>query len=409
MYFKLVLAFLVVTAFLGLPCIESFQYDWCVIIVEMLFTIYYLPKIKQFRYLFILLFLSIVLNSLSSSHYRGQTFLQNVRASQEMFQLSFFYVLVYFNPSVQQTEKFLFKIILLVLFCWILQMAVFPTKIFNGGGSEWFIHSDKWFRRVYVNGMIAVLLGVFYFLNKFLKTKKHIYLLWMLICTSVYIIKGYRIMLIGIIIGYIYLYIKYTGLKKIGYGLTRVIIFGGLSVLILLFMYNYIPLIKSGLDVIVDKMSNNDTSLSNDSYIRVLNFNYYTHEHFKSWIEYVLGSGFPHVDSPWGKYYHDYLLATLNYNYVDWGLLGLSWIGGIPLVITILLLYTKCILAKVKEDKYYISAWFVSIIIISITDPHGYQNCAFVVEAIAMYLIYKISKENKIEKVNNSITRYNYY
>lgn len=397
---KLILWFLIANAFLGITVLDSGFYYFTITVIEFFFTIRYLPKISNFRFCFILIFISLILNAYSSEHFRGQDFFSTLRAGRWTTNILFFYIVAHYNPGIKQIEKCIEKLILIVLICYLIQLMIFPIAIFHGAAESWIQNNDYWFRGISVRGDVIISLGIFLGLNKYLSTHNKKYIVLMFICLLIYFMKGYRIMLFGITVSSIYLFCRFYGIRNIKKIVTQGFIFSFSIILIIFISYHFIPLIQNGINVIIEKIINGDASFSNDSYIRVLSFNYWETEHFKSGVERFLGSGFVQNNSQWGKYYLNYLLDVKNYNIVDWGLIGLSWLGGIPLIIGIILIYIKCIITKTPKDKYYISAWFIFLTISSLSDPIGYSNNAFIPESIIMFLLHKIITQKRINYAN---------
>lgn len=392
MYKQLIFIYLLANAFFGLVFVDNGIYYLIMTVVELLFAVCYFSKIKEFNICFTFLFISILLNAISSQYFRGQDFFLTIRAARWVLMLTFYYMLHHYSPNIRQTETFIEKITIITLICYLVQVLAYPSIIFVGAG-DWVQNNVNWFRGISVRADVLLSLGIFYGLNKYLMYKKYKHIYLCVICVLVYMMRGYRIMILGIIVSSIFLLFRFYGIGNIRKFVTTSIVTFIIAFAIGLIGYYNIPLVHSGINVILEKYTVGDATLSNDTYIRTLSFNYYENDHFKSIVERIFGSGIPQDSSKWGHYYLKYLLANRNYNYYDWGLFGLSWIGGIPLAFTIVLFYLKCIFTKVDKSMFYISAWFIFILIVSLTDPLGYSNNALVAESIVIYLVSKIRME----------------
>ena len=83
---------------------------------------------------------------------------------------------------------------------------------------------------------------------------------------------------------------------------------------------------------------------------------------------------------------------------MDWGVLGLSWLGGVPLVICMLLYMIKCIwLTRYSRKNRYISAWFIYLLIISVTHPEVYQFGSMLVQGMVLYLVLRLKKTGLLD------------
>lgn len=385
---KLTLYFLLATGFLGLSIIANSLYTWGIIVALIFFTIKNLRKTDNFRFCIIGILLSIALCAVSSLHYRGQTILQSFSMSRPLIEITYFYFLLQLKPSLEDIEKFIEKILKIVLICYFFQVLIYPIAIFNGASADWIQGNATPYRFIYVNGFTIITLGVFYNINKYLDNKKKKYIIMLIICISVLLIRGFRIMLFASVVSTILLYYRYQKNKNIislSFKLLGVSI--GLAFAFLI-LYISIPAIQTSFASIIER-SSDGANFNNEDYIRMLNLKYFTELHFTDPIEYIFGSGIPHDSSKYGEYMNS-LKSDIGYNYVDWGLLGLSWVGGIPLVIFILFYMIKCIVTKTSKHQLYISSWFIFLIIVSITDPEAYTRSSMLVQSHLLYLIYKI-------------------
>lgn len=335
------------------------------------------------------IFVSLILCSVSSYYFRGQSFYYSFLGSKDFFNLLFFYYLLSLAPTKKDMETFIVLSIIIVSVAYFIQLSIFPKALFVGASQDWIQNSTFPYRMMYVGCYNIISFSLFFFLNKYLVQKKMIYLLCLFLPVSVLMIRGFRTMLGAAIIASIYLVVKVKGLKNISFKSSA--LFGILVAFLISCIYVLMEnnsIVQDSLQAIVER---NDTqNFSNDDYIRLLNLNYFLHDHFQSPIEYILGSGIPTGPNN----YMENKLALFNFNYVDLGLLGLSFVGGIPLVFFILTIWFKCFKAKVACDIFYIKSYFLYIFIVSLTDPEAYTRGCFFVQAMLMYLVSKFSINN---------------
>lgn len=123
--------------------------------------------------------------------------------------------------------------------------------------------------------------------------------------------------------------------------------------------------------------------------LEVISINYYYTSFFKSPIELFFGAGMIGNNGPVADVFAKLMLY--NYNLTDWGLIGLSWYAGIPVVLCIVYYLIRGILQQVPKQYSYINAWFLYLLIVSITDPEMYQHYSFLIQSILLYMLYLIN------------------
>ena len=158
---------------------------------------------------------------------------------------------------------------------------------------------------------------------------------------------------------------------------------------------------------VIENMKNRQHSqtFSNKEYIRWMEFNYYTNNHFQNGYEMFWGSGPWNGDSQYGKYIESFRRAesvisgndTSVTTWWDWGLIGLSWAMGIPLALLIYIYLFYMAFKKTNKRYYYMSSIYIFLILTSITTIETYRFGAFTFHALLLYLMYAIRRE-KIRK-----------
>ena len=112
-----------------------------------------------------------------------------------------------------------------------------------------------------------------------------------------------------------------------------------------------IPLVQNSLGNMMERQAEG-ASFNNKDYIRLVQFDYFTQHHFKSYLEYFFGSGVPNPRSSYGAPFYNVDTYIGPYNgWRDWGLVGLSWIIGLPTVIFLLVPVFRIIFSKCNETK----------------------------------------------------------
>lgn len=334
-------------------------------------------------------FIAIFSNWISSYIFRGQDFVISYFAYYQIWFLLFFFVLVISKSNLYATEKLLQWVILTVTIVYYIQLLSFPKVIWGNAGEEWIVNNELYFRGLVVGGESAVSLGYFYFFNKYLLNRENKFLLLLILCAVPFFVRGYRIMIMGCLISTLIMYIRAQ--KKVVPLKIIIKIFLVLFLLwgLVLFLYNFVPMVQGSLDSLLDRSGESNQTFDNDDYIRILSINYYYTSFFKSPFEMFFGAGMIGENGPVAETFAKLLLY--NYNLTDWGLIGLSWYAGMPVVLCIIFYLIRGFLLKVPRQYLYISAWFLYLLIISLTDPEMYQHYSFLIQSILLYMLYKIN------------------
>lgn len=341
-----------------------------------------------------LFILFLLLNIVSCYYYRGQGFIDTFKA-----EANYFYILTYFiwfsvSNDLREVEKGLLGVSTLVIFLYLIQYLLLPYGVV-------FLPVDElsqelgYAARFKIIGQGFISIGYFFCINKFMLTKKFIYVI-IAICAFIAIFAmGFRTMLFFLIVFTLLLIMKFNGVK--GKGILYAILF----IVILYFLTINIPFLSEKLSEMLERQKT--ANFSNSDYIRMITLNYYTTEYFNGSLEFILGSGTPFEGSDYYRM-HQYLSEGLGMYYADWGLLGFSWIIGIPAVISMLYYSVICIRARVSKPYLYVGFWFLYMIFASFTTSEFCRLGNFVTQSLALYIIYLVKNKEKYENRNTNIS-----
>lgn len=360
-----------------------------------------------FKKIILLLFCLLAINAVSCYFFRGQSLYHSFRSSYVMnfFPLLFYFYLIKKKASIKTVENVLCKIYLIFSFCFILQYIFFPKEIF-------ILYSptlDE--RRFRLYGQAIMSLGFFYYTNKFIVEKKISQCVFAVIGLIQIFLLGFRsLTLAALLVSFLLI----GRIQKFKYSKIIPYIFLAFCIIAILLQFDFT---KNIIEAMINR--NEDQNFSNEDYIRVRQFNYFTTEHFKNSLEYFLGSGFPNMESHYGKYmkslqiHNQYgeMVGSVG-GWVDWGIIGLSWVGGIPLSILLIFIGIKAVMCRVTKEYLYISSFYIFLLLGSITTTELYREGAFVFHAIALYIlelvtIRKNQKKSKYNLVTSKIIKYN--
>ena len=339
---------------------------------------------SMFSKLIFIYLAGLFLSMLSSYYFRQQTIQESFWVYQSLYGILFYFIIKSFNLSIKDMEKIIIIIVSFFLVAYIVQYLVYPKLIFINEDQEYV--GDI---RIRMTGQALVSLGYFFCLNKQLANNKFniLYSVIIILCLLVIFLMGFRTMLLGIVVVTSIAYIKIIGFsyKLLVYSLIA--IFG---VVLLL----QTPVVSEKIESMIERQQTDN--FSNNDYIRLIQYQYYTKEHFKSIGEYVLGSGLPQRGnsssgikaSAYGTYMDG--LVSSGLNWVDWGLLSMSWVIGIIPILVIIFYSIKIFRLRVSKQYEYIGLWFLYLLVISFTTLEQLRPGSLTIQAFCFVLIEQI-------------------
>lgn len=345
---------------------------------------------KPLNIFLIFLFINIV----SCYYYEKQSILLSIT---NIDFITFFPFLSYFymirkrkNPfSIEDIEWNIKRFYFIIFFIFVVQYALLPYRIIN---LSTYIEEEK---RFTIFGQIITIVAYFYFLNKYLITKKNKYMAFLLPEILIVFIQGFRIYILALIIVSALFIIKTGSFKK-------TIKLVSIAFIISLFLIQ-IPIVNNAISNMQNRQI--DNNFSNEDYIRIRQFEYFTTEHFKSSMEYILGSGFSNIRSEYGKKMF-YLQQLNNENQLgpiggwrDWGMVGLSWMIGIPCMLCILYCIFIILKTHIPKQYLYLKYFYLFILLTSVTSVEFYRWGSVFIHGILFYLFEIIKKS----EINNKI------
>ena len=385
----IVLLVLLTECFWGLKIAD---YNVVALVFSIPFIYYYIEYRQRRKFfsnkadIFIsLVWLFIIINIISCWIFRDQSPYLTLRTSdvRNFVPLFFFYYLLKKKYSVIDVEKSIEVLLFSFVICYLLQFFIFyPYEVFSLLSNT---IEEKRFRFV---GQLILFIGYFYFLNNILLEKDSYYknILGLLLSFICIILLGFRSYFASIfLVSLIQIYrVKGVSLKSF-----KTIICGVLCLLLL----SQTEVAQS----VIEHMKSRQQSqiFSNKDYIRWMEFNYYTNDHFQNGLEMFLGSGPWNEDSQYGKHMKSIRMdeSVISGNdtsvttWWDWGLIGLSWAMGIPLALLIYIYLFYMAFKKTNKRYYYLSSVSIFLIITSFTTIETYRFGAFTFHALLLYLM----------------------
>lgn len=346
----------------------------------------------KFENRFIMLFIfAILMNLLSCSINRGQTILESLSNTELLWFLFImsFYVYYRIGFSISEIEDAISILFLVFCISYIAQYYIFyPKDVFYQLA---LIEDEHRFRLV---GQFISFIGYFYALNNVVLRKiNYKSVSFLILGLWVILLMGFRSGLVAVIFSSILMIFRIRGVSAKTF--IYLIVIGTLFFSIL---YSSV-----GNTILGNMISRTESNTSNsENYIRVRQFAYYTQDHFRNNSECFFGTGIPSANSEYGKYMEsltDKGNVTSVAQWRDWGLLGLSWIMGIPMFACMLFLIFYMIFKKTPPRYYYISSVYISMLLMGITTVEVYRNGAFVFHGLLLYLLFLVKRRVEYNKI----------
>ena len=338
-------------------------------------------KESLFRWPIVLLIFFIVINSVSSTYLRNQSFVDSFKqASPYMMIISYFFYMGK-RIRVNQLEELLFCLLMIFDVGYLVQFLLYPNVVIFPGAAVKYLGDV----RIRIDGQCICSLGYFFCISKFLlDERKKNYLLWAALSFFVIFLWGFRSILAVNILFTLFMVYKSKGLGKLFYW--------GIFVSIVLAILMFLPIVQDKIGSMMQRQARGDT-ITNSDYIRVIVFDYFMNDHFKSSLEYFLGSGLPDGHSVYSRDIR--YMEEHGRNWNDWGLLGLSWLLGVPAILTMVYYSLKAGIVKINKDYYYVKYWFIFMLCTSLFSAEFIRTGSFIIQGIALAIVNKAYNENR--------------
>lgn len=329
---------------------------------------------------------ALLLNYVSTNYFEGRSLLISVATAAFLHGLFLYFPLAMIKPSVKELENVTITIGIYLLALYFMQQMLLPTPIVLSLMEGWRTDSTDFdLMRYSLGGEAFMYLFQMLCINRFLIYKKKIYLIGVVLVAVMSVLHGYRSSMFAMIISLMYAYIVCNGIKFNSKTISIIVL-----VIVFYQFIDQIPVIGDVLNRISEKQENQFSS--GNSWMdldRVIEFNFFYNQQIKNIWEWIFGCGFLSKDE------YVALPPMLSWvNWVDLGFIGVSFMGGILMVICwirLLLLNMTSIPVQYK----YLAAFSLFLIGSTLTLNTAFADNAMAVQAFALYLgsHVKINKE----------------
>lgn len=383
----IILLFLVLNHFFG-----AFPMSFSITVPILLFCLYMgWKQPTDYRKIFLVIFVGILASMVSCMINRGQSIIDSIKAMPNYFGLLFYFFLKWRKFKLTTVQSALVWLIIVFDILYIAQYYLIDYGINFLNIDDWMLSDSTEGNRLRVMSSGLYSLGMFYGIVQWYITHKNKYLALFIVGAFVMLLTGYRQFLVSTLVALLFMIYKLdkrVKLKHIGF-VAAIVVVG--------YVLYQIPAVQGKIAGMIER---NDTgaSLDNKDYIRVIQWEFFNHEYFKNAWEHFFGSGLPlpGAKSGFGKYFQT--LTDQGLQYVDWGIIGVSWMLGVLTFVGYVWMSLAAILKRVPSVYLYISLWYIFLLSSSITNWEFFRDGNFLVHAMALYIIELASKENEKNK-----------
>lgn len=333
-----------------------------------------------YRNVFLLFVFGAVCSMVSCKIYRGQSLFESLKAMQSYYCILFYFILKVQKVKIETAEAVLLMLIYTLDVLYIAQYYLLPYGYNFLGIDEWMISDDTEFggTRLRVMSQGLYIVGVMYGLSKWYITKERKYLPLFFLGVFIMLLCGYRQLIASLFVTVIYMFYVIDGKIKAKQFKYLVLL------AVIAFIVYMIPEVQEKLQGMIARNVSGQT-LNDSDYIRVIQYEFFTNSYFSNEIEHFFGSGIPYGTSSFGRWFEIY--RQMGMQYVDWGIIGVSWVIGIPTAIAIIWMFIKGIRTKVSPQYKYCSLYLFFLLTTCITNWEMFRNGNFLVHALILYII----------------------
>ena len=355
------------------------------------------------KLIFIYLFF-VLLSCLYSTLFNGQNIVKTIVASYPCLGILSYFIAAHYKLT---SEKFILTIkIICIAWCcsYLLQWLIYPTILFATALNEVNITDDE-FRMRMPSSICAYILFFWGINGLVLRQKIGKNILYTLLGFLPILIMGFRSLTVLSVLCAILLITFVT--KKFFKSIVL-----GISFLFLMYLSYNIPIVHDKVNEMIERQEAGQDFFNSD-YIRYIEYDYFTETIFVKPAERFFGGGYPVMD---GSTEYGRKMYNSSYQYsmywIDLGLIGLSFIIGIPavclLIWMVLLMMKKC---PAKDMQFIRFSLLVVLVGSFVTSMELFRQGNLLIVGLILYYIEnqyiyrkKIIKYQKNENRNFDIS-----
>ena len=326
-----------------------------------------------------------------SNRYNHQDIIRVIGNSYIYWGLLFVFIIMKYKPTASQLETVIKYLSITFCCCYLIQWLIYPLQIFKGSLDETNIRDTVF--RMRMPGSICAYCLFFYGINKYIIYRKKKDLLYSFLGFLPIIIMGFR-SLTAASAFFIVIMIPFTtrSFKKsfIWLAVASVFLIGVCQM----------DIVQTKIDEMLSRQESGQT-FANKDYIRYLEYEYYNESIFTKSGEHFWGGGVPaDVTSAYYKNIKD-STDRLSFYWVDLGLIGLSFIIGIPAVCILVYIVCGSIWKNNFIELQYIRFTLLTVLLGSIiTSMELFRSGNILILSLYLCLVYIRSTEKSLTSKN---------
>lgn len=338
---------------------------------------------SNFRIQVLLLVLFCIVSAYTCNYFRGQDIFATLKQASPYIMLFSYFFFIGNRITIAQLEKLIYTLTAFFIVCYLVQYALYPLGIVIFPDAETKYIGEI---RIRLYGQNICALGFLFAINKFLIFGNKKYLILAFFSFFTMFLWGFRTITFA---SAIFAFIIFYRVRGGRYLVKAIPIF-----IIIVFLLLQIPIVSEKISFMLERQNEGQT-FANDDYIRMILINYFYEQHFSSGWEMFWGSGLP-ADSIYGEYIEGLGARGMHWN--DMGLLGLSWVLGIPATLTMLWYALKAVMTPLPPKDMYLSMYFFFLLLVGFTTAEFIRIGNYIPQAIALAMIAKIKKTEEYKK-----------
>jgi len=324
---------------------------------------------QNFSLAILFIILSLLTSMVTAYIVRDQRIIQSMFAQRALYYYFLYFLLHQLRMEIKDIEKVFIFFAVLYIGLHFLQTMLYPRIIFDGR-----IFADRGTLRVYLPGAHYISIGFYLYLQRFLRSNKMKYFLFLMLILSVFIMRAGRQPLAILLLTTV-LFVLFDRKVRSRFLLILLGMLGAFS-MFLIFQDILQEILLS---------SKRDMNLG-EEYIRVRSARYYLTDFFEAPIAYITGNGMYHDHSAYGKIF-ERNNKIYHYHIGDIGLIGNYVIYGLFFIFSVFIICFTALKTRIEPNYVYIK-YFVLASIISLIAGGGFANSDLIcLIVILMYMI----------------------
>lgn len=272
----------------------------------------------------------LLISCIYSNIFNHQPLLKTIGFCSNYLGILFTFYILSKKMSSKQILNCLIFLSILYTIGYIVQWLVYPFPIFDVADNEARSLVEY---RIRIPGSLCAYVLFFYGINKYMEEKKLKYIVYTVLASFPIIVMGFRTLT------FLAVLFAFAMIGFVKHKLTKILYY--------LLFFGLVAYGASQTPIVQDKIAEmmqrqeDDQTFDNPDYIRWIAYDYFTQQFFDKPGEQLLGGGVPAGSTRYAKALSDIAHVSKLY-WMDLGLVGLSWLIGVPAVLLLVYLYLWC-------------------------------------------------------------------